>query len=566
MTRTRSGSRLLAGAALAAAALAVRAAPLAAQADTLRYTFRYESVGLAGPRLAVDVEFRGERSGRTRVLEPTEWAGEDSLWRSITDVMPGPGATIVQRGPGWVLLQHLPGARVRLHYVLRQDWTGPLRYPVIHRPVIDSVRILFNQSNGLVFPMHSLGDTLVLQYQWAGLPADWRILTSFSAKAAFSAPVTLREFAGASFAAGDFRLVSPPSGPGGVTIEAQGDWRFTDPQLADMVQSLWGAETKFWGGAAFDHAFVLLLPISNGSTLAGDAFTAGFVAAADSTIGLDPLGRLLTHELFHLWNGQRLSAIETEARYKWFTEGITDYYADRIFRDLGHYSDSTYRSRVNAVFRRYYSSPVRNAPLSTVAARFWTDQNVKQYPYVQGYAFGLYLQANLPRWTGTRFDLDSLMVGLFRSAHGHGLELTDARLVNGVPPAARDSLAAAIRQYITDGMMVPADSTALGPCIAVRTTAVFNFDLGFDGPASARDRVVRGVRPGGPAARAGVPEGARLLGYRWDTSDPTEPVLLQIDDGHGVREIRYLPHGAQVFLAPQYVTTPNAPGCLTIRP
>lgn len=566
MRRSRSRPRLAAAAALAAAALLVVAPPLAAQADTLRYTFRYESVGLGGPRLAVDVEFRGERSGRTRIVEPSQWAGEDSLWRSIASIEPAPGATVASRGDGWLLLQHLPGARVRLHYVLRQDWTGPLRYPVIHRPVVDGTRILFNQSNGLVFPTHSLGDTIVLQYQWAGLPADWRILTSFGAKAAFSGPISLREFAGASFAAGAFRLVGPPNGPGGVTIEAQGDWRFTDPQLAAMVQTLWGAETGFWGGPAFDHAFVLLLPISNGSTLAGDAFTAGFVAAADSTTGLDALGRLLTHELFHLWNGQRLAAIETEARFKWFTEGITDYYADRLFRDLGHYADSTYRNRVNAVFRRYYSSPARNAPLAAVAARFWTDQDVKQYPYVQGYAFGLFLQANLPRWAGAPFNLDSLMVGLFRSARGGSVELTDSLLVRAAPAAARDSLAAAIARYITGGLMIPADSTALGRCVAVRTMPVFTFDLGFDGAASMRDRAIRGVRPDGPAARAGVPEGARLLGYRWDASDPLDPVLLQIDDGHGLREIRYLPHGVQVFLAPQYAPTPNAPGCLTIRP
>ncbi len=564
MIRSGWGSRLVAG--LAAAALPLRPAPLAAQGDTLRYVFHYEGVGIGGPRLDVDVEFRGERSGRTRVVEPSRWAGEDSLWRCIERLEPAPGATIVSRDDGSFVLRHLPGAPVRLHYVLRQDWTGPLRYPVLHRPVLDNTRILFNQSNALVFPSHSLGDTIVLQYRWTGLPANWRILTSFGAKAAFSGRISLREFAGASFAAGDFRLVGPPGGPGGVTIEAQGTWRFADPALARMVRSLWGAETRFWGRPAFDHAFVLLLPITNGSTLAGDAFTAGFVAAADSTTDLAGLGRLLAHELFHLWNGQRIAAIETEARFKWFTEGVTDYYADRMFRDLGHYADSTYRGRVNAVFRNYYSSPARGDSRADVGARFWIDQTVKRYPYVQGYALALYLQANLPRWAGAPFDLDSLMVGIYRAAGGRSVELTDSLIVRAAPAPARDSLAAAIDRFVDDGQMIPADPAAMGRCVAVQAQAVYTFDLGFDGPASMRDRVIRGVRADGPAARAGVPEGAKLLGYRWDASDPATPVLLQIDDGRGPREFRYLPHGVQVFLAPQYVPTPKAPGCLTIRP
>ncbi|MDE3054183.1 MAG: hypothetical protein KGJ70_09875, partial [Gemmatimonadota bacterium] len=423
MLRTGSGPRLAAAVAAGVLAIGLRPAPLGAQIDTLRYLFHYEPVGIGGPRLAVDVEFRGERSGVTRVVEPSRWAGEDSLWRSIERLEPAPGAAIVSRGDGSFLIRHLPGAPVRIHYVLRQDWTGPLRYPVMHRPVLDDARILFNQSNGLVFPSRSLGDSIVLQYRWTGLPSNWRILTSFGAKADYTGLVSLREFAGASFAAGDFRLVAAPGGPGGVTIEAQGAWRFADADLARTVQSLWGAETRFWGGAAFDHAFVLLLPIANGATLAGDAFTAGFVAAADSTTELDGLGRLLAHELFHLWNGQRLAAIETEARFKWFTEGVTDYYADQIFRQLGRYADSTYRGRVNAVFRNYYSSPARGDSRADVAARFWIDQSVKRYPYVQGYALALYLQANLPRWAGVPFDLDSLMVGLFRGAHGRSIEI-----------------------------------------------------------------------------------------------------------------------------------------------
>ncbi len=544
--------------------MALAATPTQArgQADTLRYTFRYDR-SAPGPRLEVDVDFRGDRTGITRLEIPTSWAGEDSLWKAIVEFDAGPGVTLGPLIDGVRMLGHLPGARVHLHYVLQQDWTGPLRYPLYHRVVVDSTRVVFNQSNALVFPDRMGSATPVLQIRWTGLPQTWRILTSFGLKATFSGPVSLREFSGASFAAGDFQLVSPAS-DGGVTIEAQGAWRFTDPDFAQMVRALWRAETGFWGAPAFHDPFVLLLPIADAHTVTGTAFTAGFVAAADSTVELAALGRLLAHELFHLWNGQRLAATRGEARYKWFTEGFTDYYADRIFRDLGRYSDSVYLARVNAVLRTYYASPARRARRDEVAARYFADPDWKAYPYAQGYALALNLEAALPRWSRSAFDLDSLMVAAFHAAGGENIEITDSLLVHQVPVVARPPFGDAIDRYVNRGEMVPADSAALGRCVSVRTVAIFTFDLGFDAAATARNRVVQGVRAGGPAAQAGIADGMKLLGYSWNSDDASSPVLLQIDEASGPRLVRYLPHGSQVFLTPQYVATPGAPGCLTL--
>jgi len=198
------------------------------------------------------------------------------------------------------------------------------------------------------------------------------------------------------------------------------------------------------------------------------------VAAASDSADLNELGRLLAHELFHLWNGQRLAAAEEEGRYKWFTEGITDYYADRIYYAIGEYSDSTYRSRVNGTLAAYYASPARGSTRGSIASRFWDDAQTKQYPYLQGYAFALYLQPNLPRWSGSRFDLDSLMIAAYRAAGGKDIEVTDSLLIAVAPQAARAEFSAAIARFIDGGQMIQPDSSALGPCIVLRTVPLYS--------------------------------------------------------------------------------------------
>jgi predicted metalloprotease with PDZ domain len=261
-----------------------------------------------------------------------------------------------------------------------------------------------------------------------------------------------------------------------VTIAAQGRWPFGDPGFAQIVTALWGAERNFWGRPAFANPFVLLLPIDDAGTVAGTAFSGGLFAVSDTSADLKPVGRLLAHELFHLWNGQRMTAATNEVPYKWFTEGFTDYYADRIFHELGQYSDGDYRDRVNAVLRRYYASPARNSTRASVAERYWHDDDAKQFPYAQGYALALYLQMKLPVWTSSSFNLDSLMLRAYALTASRGVDISDQILGSAMPSEGRAELANAIAEYIDRGAMVPVDSDALGVCFTVRSQAVYTVD------------------------------------------------------------------------------------------
>lgn len=72
------------------------------------------------------------------------------------------------------------------------------------------------------------------------------------------------------------------------------------------------------------------------------------------------------------------------------------------------------------------------------------------------------------------------------------------------------------------------------------------FELGFDEAASraVTPGQVRGVRPEGPAARAGVLEDERMLALDYLAGDPASPVQLTLERGGREQVVTYRPVGA----------------------
>ena len=94
---------------------------------------------------------------------------------------------------------------------------------------------------------------------------------------------------------------------------------------------------------------------------------------------------------------------------------------------------------------------------------------------------------------------------------------------------------------------MPEDS--LAPCGPVATSDIAEFDRGFDGMRTIKnENRATGVDPGGPAYRAGLREGMRIL--KLDLSEGgdsrKELVYSVLVDGE-TREIRYLPEGKRQF-------------------
>jgi len=85
------------------------------------------------------------------------------------------------------------------------------------------------------------------------------------------------------------------------------------------------------------------------------------------------------------------------------------------------------------------------------------------------------------------------------------------------------------------------------PGLRLEPSEVPSFDTGFDHEASLTKKVVTGVRPGGPAERAGLKDGLALAGWSVTYGDPTRELELILSEGTTSRTLRYMPHGPSVL-------------------
>lgn len=92
-----------------------------------------------------------------------------------------------------------------------------------------------------------------------------------------------------------------------------------------------------------------------------------------------------------------------------------------------------------------------------------------------------------------------------------------------------------VRRVLHEGGPVPEEETAFRPDYEFSSRRVPAFDPGFDLAATLRTGTVEGFRQEGPAARAGLREGMRVVDLenaapwvgRWDPAEPTV-VLVEV--------------------------------------
>ena len=75
------------------------------------------------------------------------------------------------------------------------------------------------------------------------------------------------------------------------------------------------------------------------------------------------------------------------------------------------------------------------------------------------------------------------------------------------------------------------------------TKTAYAFDLGFDETAFRETRLLKGVRPGSAAHRAGLRNGQRVLGWTIHFDDTDREAELIVEENGAIMQVHYLPRG-----------------------
>jgi predicted metalloprotease with PDZ domain len=525
--------------------------------------------------LRVEIRFRSEASGRTRLAWLKSWAGDDQLWSHARDLQVE-GGVATPDGPGAWIITAAPGAtlRVSYHVVSAYDHDPTVNDSGQSKPVIRPT--WFFSVGEALFAMPEGRGKAPASFAWTGAPkgfgfaSDLEHLGAPGGKAA--RPGTVDDVLDSVVIGGrDLNLVERRIDGAPVRVAVIGRYAFEAAPFADQVLQVLKAERDFWPDRAtpFLVAMSPIAPVPARLSYSGTGRTDAFALWVDPSGQLADLRWLLAHEYFHTWNPAALGGTggeAVEASEYWFSEGFTDYYAWKLMLASGQFSPAEFAAKWNEMLRAYATSPVRAAPNSRILADFWTSQAVQKLPYQRGALLAAVLDARA-RQHGS--SLDPVMREMRRRASGtdrrlHADELFPIVYRKIVGVDASDLIA----RHMIAGEPLPLAADTLGACFRVEDRELPAFERGWDAEATRKaGQVITGLSPGSAAYAAGLRDGMKLVELASGRpGDPSIEYVVRVQPPEGPeRIVRFFPAG-KTRIAQQQVTVVDpaakGPGCL----
>jgi predicted metalloprotease with PDZ domain len=349
------------------------------------------------------------------------------------------------------------------------------------------------------------------------------------------------------FMAGPVRRYPASGAVDGFSAAWLGDPPFDAPALMAWSAEAHRAIRVFFGDSVSPFRFFLRMSpeqFASGGAALGNAFMLGLPVQHHADADLR---NTVAHETVHRF-AQGIDG--PPGTTSWFSEGLATWYARRIPFEAGIIPAAEFLDDLNGTAARYYSNPRRTIPNAQVPVDFWKDRNAQIVPYDRGSIYFATVDAAIQARSNGARRLDGVLLPvLARARRGESISADDWR--NLVRAEQGEAGVALFDSVIVEGREIVAPSDAYGPCFAREAITVGLFDLGFDELNSLRTapRVIKGLRPGSSAERAGLHEGDEVL-MNDDLNDlrprPEASLHLAVRRGRDTIAVRYLPRRGQV--------------------
>jgi predicted metalloprotease with PDZ domain len=508
----------------------------------------------------VALEVGGTAQGTTNLELQPEWGGIENDGGDVTElkVLDASGHELTPDHPAatrWVV-KHAPSQHLSISYIIPSR-TLPSTRGNDYRTRLDSTIFHLIGELGLLLPKQLDDDTPHdLSIEFKDFDQNgWRLASSFGPG---SGPFTIqdsgRHLRHGFVLAGRMHLLTRQIRGSTVGIAVTGvDWGFTDNDFADLAAKIIDAERTFWLDDS-DPWFLIAL-LSNGAkagssvSIGGTGLTNCFALYCNTGLSLDENSKyaiqiktLLAHEYFHTWNGGKIPSSGEQGTGYWFSEGFTDFYARRLLHEADLISDAQFLDRLNEMLGRAAGNPEQRAPASRIKELFWKNRDIQRLPYERGDQVALAVDEKIRAVSGGKRSLDNLMKDLLAETRA-GREFSTDFVLDLIRAETDRDFAEAIRSAVVDGEEVPLPSHLTSPAAALCNGESRSFDAGFDTDATAKTKVITGVRERTAAFTAGLRDGQKLKGLSINSGGPggAPSAKVTIDDDGKAKEIAYDP-------------------------
>jgi predicted metalloprotease with PDZ domain len=527
-------------------------------------TYTLELVRDPFPYVWVTLVTHGAPGGSSH-LKLSDWGGvehtENEVHGLTVATEDGRALTVDHtEGAAWTV-HHAPGALLRVKYALvstqydvgygSESYYRTLLTPTYFHTIGNTSLLHVGEVNGEL-PQR-------FAFRWKGFKdAGWKVASSFSVEAdTFEVTATPDDFRQAVFLAGELRLIRKDVHGSPLWIAITGtEWGFFDNAFADAAAKVVTAQRTFFEDYDWPFFLISVIPVgqyhpgsySQGGTGLTHSFGVFLTPKTDLGTRSDGTGVtwLLSHELFHLWNGHRYRIADPEPLAYWFSEGFTNFYARRLLYRAGLLDKDAFLGNLNDEVARYTLSPVKLEPASRIARDFWKDKAVGKLPYQRGDVVALMVDHEIREVSHGARSLDDLMKDLLAARRDPPPMVTSETFLGRIASYTSDAFAERIRKIVVDGAPAPVDPKLLEPCLHGRVEPLGPYEIGFDEAAARASHVVSGVSPGTAAYRAGLRNGQRMVSWKVHRGDFRSPVEAVIEEAGASRTLSYLPQGKAV--------------------
>jgi hypothetical protein len=265
-----------------------------------------------------------------------------------------------------------------------------------------------------------------------------------------------------------------------------------------------------------------------------------------------PLRLSMAQQLARRWIGDAVRLTPApghERELGWFNDGVARYVAMRMLAHTGLMTASDWQHAITGELSVLATSPYSAQGNASLAALESKDPVARATLMARGALYALRESAVIAARSKGQRRLESVLADLLKQAENDKGWSTKALPESAWLDALGEddpAAAASFDAIVTRGGPLTLPAQALGPCFRAGTGEYVAFDPGFDVDATRieKDGKVVGVRPDGPAAKAGLRDGDVVESMVAREDDATVPVKIVVSRGGQKVSVTYVPRGA----------------------